>query len=227
MKKNGFTLIEIIAVVAILGFLAIVAIPNIIKLFSRSTEETMKIQETNVLDAAKLFVEDYCRNPIDNAKLTTCNNSKKTLFIYGDVNNDGITDILDTTKFNKHLNGTRKIDDELLERGDIDLNDTIDSNDKSIFNKYLVNNLGSIVYPERVYFCLSDLYTYGYLKEDVSYKSGIKCNGIIAFSKTNRTYSLGKTFLKCGNNEYTTIDYSNANYSNYKSAIEGCADYGN
>ena len=40
MKKKGFTLVEIMAVIAIIAILAIVAMPNIVKSFNNSKENT-------------------------------------------------------------------------------------------------------------------------------------------------------------------------------------------
>ena len=40
MKKRGFTLVELLAVIAILAILVIIALPNVIKLFNSSKEST-------------------------------------------------------------------------------------------------------------------------------------------------------------------------------------------
>lgn len=63
-KKNGFTLTELLAVVALLAVLVVIAVPNVLKLFNKSNEETMTIQENQVLDAANVFVNDFCIRPL-------------------------------------------------------------------------------------------------------------------------------------------------------------------
>lgn len=65
MKKYGFTLIELLGVIAILGILTMAVVPSVIKIYNNSIQKTMSIQESDVKNASKLFVEDYCTNPID------------------------------------------------------------------------------------------------------------------------------------------------------------------
>jgi prepilin-type N-terminal cleavage/methylation domain-containing protein len=77
--KKGFTLIELIAVMAIVGVLSIMIVPNVIKLLNGSMEDTMKITENEVVDAANLYVEDYCRNPINDEYRDNCLVDKKTI----------------------------------------------------------------------------------------------------------------------------------------------------
>ena len=79
MKKRGFTLLELIAAIAIIGVLAIIVLPNFVKLFNNSLDSSMKIAENNTLDAANLYIEDYCRNPISSGHLENCNNDKKEI----------------------------------------------------------------------------------------------------------------------------------------------------
>ena len=69
MKKVGFTLIELLGVIAILGILILAVVPNVIKIYNNSVQKTMEVQENNVKNASKLFVEDYCINPIDNTNI--------------------------------------------------------------------------------------------------------------------------------------------------------------
>ena len=63
-NKNGFTLVELLAVIALIAVLSIIAVPNILKMFNKSTEETMTVQENQVLDAANLFIRDFCTRPL-------------------------------------------------------------------------------------------------------------------------------------------------------------------
>lgn len=87
--KKGFTLIELMAVIAIMAVMALLVVPNIISLFNRSTDDTMAIQETQVLDAGKLYLQDYYFKPMSSSKrqegisnfknLETGNDSKKYL----------------------------------------------------------------------------------------------------------------------------------------------------
>ena len=77
--KKGFTLIEIIAVIAIVGVLSIMIIPKVIDLLNDANNDTMVISEHEVLDAADLYIEDYCRNPISADYRTLCNTDKKLI----------------------------------------------------------------------------------------------------------------------------------------------------
>ena len=73
--KNGFTLIELLVVVGIIGLLLLIVIPSTIKIMDSSINNTMKIQENEIEDAAKLYLEDYCKTPIDDTKVCTLNKS--------------------------------------------------------------------------------------------------------------------------------------------------------
>ena len=73
MNKKGFTLVELLAVIAILGIMAIIALPNVLKIFKSSTDEIMKNQETQVSDAAELYVKDYCTRKISDEYI--CSNN--------------------------------------------------------------------------------------------------------------------------------------------------------
>ena len=55
MKKNGFTLIEVLAVVVILGIIVTLFVPNTVKLIRQNNLKVYKIKEKELLKAA----EDY------------------------------------------------------------------------------------------------------------------------------------------------------------------------
>ena len=52
MKKKGFTLIELIAVVVILGVIALIAVPAVTYYLSGAQNDAYKIAEQNLADAA-------------------------------------------------------------------------------------------------------------------------------------------------------------------------------
>ena len=68
MNKKGFTLVEIIAVIALIAVVMIIIAPNLIKTLGDSTTKAMKIQEKEVAEAGLLYLEDHCKNPIDGKK---------------------------------------------------------------------------------------------------------------------------------------------------------------
>jgi prepilin-type N-terminal cleavage/methylation domain-containing protein len=57
MKSRGFTLIEILGVVAILGIIALVAVPNIISSLKTAESNKEKSYENQVIQGAELYVE--------------------------------------------------------------------------------------------------------------------------------------------------------------------------
>lgn len=66
MNKKGFTLTEILTVIALIGVLLLFVMPNLMKIFSNSVREVMKTQENELKEAGLLYLEDYCKNRIGN-----------------------------------------------------------------------------------------------------------------------------------------------------------------
>lgn len=62
--KKGFTLIELLVVIALIALLLIIVVPSTIKVLDGGISNTMKIQEKEVADAAKMYLEDYCKSPL-------------------------------------------------------------------------------------------------------------------------------------------------------------------
>ena len=65
MNKKGFTLVELLAVIAIIGILATIGVTAVIKIYNDSIKKTMIVQENNVAEASRNYLEDYCIDPLD------------------------------------------------------------------------------------------------------------------------------------------------------------------
>ena len=72
VNKKGFTLVELLIVIALISVLLIIAMPNLIGIFSNSVKSTMKIQEQEIKDSSLLYLEDFCKNKLSGK---TCPNS--------------------------------------------------------------------------------------------------------------------------------------------------------
>lgn len=62
MKKNGFTLVELLAVIVILAFLLLLLVPSIFKTKENALGSLNNLQEKNLKEAAKLLaldIDDY------------------------------------------------------------------------------------------------------------------------------------------------------------------------
>ena len=55
MKKNGFTLIELIATIVILSLIAAISIPTVINVINDSREKNFKNSANNIIQAAKQY----------------------------------------------------------------------------------------------------------------------------------------------------------------------------
>ena len=62
MKKKGFTLVELLAVIAILAILVIVAMPNVLGMFNQAKSSTFVTEVQTYLDVAKT---NYVANALE------------------------------------------------------------------------------------------------------------------------------------------------------------------
>lgn len=62
-SKKGFTLVEIMIVVAIIGLLAAIAIPNLIRARQRARDSVMKANLHTVMTAAHDFIDETGSQP--------------------------------------------------------------------------------------------------------------------------------------------------------------------
>ena len=96
--NKGFTLLELLVVIALLGVLLLIVVPSTIKILDGSIANTMKIQEEEVENAAKIYLEDYCKTPIDGTKMCPLSRSITNGVVYfnGEI-------ILDTLVDNNYI----------------------------------------------------------------------------------------------------------------------------
>lgn len=71
MKRKGFTLVELLAVIAILAILVIIALPNVLKMFNDSKRNSFMTEARNIYNEAE---KKYLSNQISGNLLTTYSN---------------------------------------------------------------------------------------------------------------------------------------------------------
>ena len=85
MKKKGFTLVELLAVIAILAILVIIALPNVMKLFNRAKEQAFTTELKEIYKVAEQqWIADSLFNTQERIYVRTKNNScEKSLDLSG------------------------------------------------------------------------------------------------------------------------------------------------
>ena len=80
MKRKGFTLVELLAVIAILAILVIIALPNVLKMYNNA-------KKNSFLTEAKTLAQDvsskYITESMKGNKLTTISNKQNSLDLSG------------------------------------------------------------------------------------------------------------------------------------------------
>ena len=110
LNNNGFTLVEILAVITILSLLMVCVVPNFLSLLNKSKASTIDIQKQMIISAARLYVED-CNN-LQN-KNVTCNftvTDGKTIIDLNDLISNGY--INEVKNKDKTCNATITVKDE-------------------------------------------------------------------------------------------------------------------
>ena len=63
MKKKGFTLVELLAVIAILAILVIIALPNVLSMFNQAKEDVFLTEAKNIFkESASKYITDNMHN---------------------------------------------------------------------------------------------------------------------------------------------------------------------
>ena len=78
MKKDAFTLIELVAVIAILCVIFLFIAPKLINVIDENEAKTKEIAETKVIEATKEYVTSYNTKILDNL-VSVGNTSNVTL----------------------------------------------------------------------------------------------------------------------------------------------------
>ena len=72
MKRNGFTLVELLAAIAVLAIISVIAAPSIIKTYNSSRIEAIVIQENKLIEAGDILLDDYCKDAINDSYKEKC-----------------------------------------------------------------------------------------------------------------------------------------------------------
>lgn len=105
MKNKGFTLVELLLVIALIGILSVLIVPNFINIFKNTLDKDMQVIENNVRDAAELYEYDHCIEPLYDPltkEVYTCPESyKENKYICLSELTSGSEPYIDNVKYNK------------------------------------------------------------------------------------------------------------------------------
>ena len=131
MNKKGFTLVELLAVIAILAILVIIALPNVIKLYNDAKKNSF-LTETKIVykEAANKYISESMKgnkvsyiNSENNTKLEMTGNKLKYCVL---LNSDGSVNSLVTSNNNYYIEYDGKSDINKYTKDDIkEVNDNI------------------------------------------------------------------------------------------------------
>lgn len=103
MKRNGFTLIEMIAVIGIIALMAIIVVPTIINQVAGKKEELSEATEKIIFSATELYLEDNAARYPKTVNTVYCIKVEELI-------NDGyLKSPLKDVKTGKEIDGGRRI----------------------------------------------------------------------------------------------------------------------
>lgn len=85
MKRNGFTLIEILAVIIILGVVGLIVMPVVTSSLKESKDDLYQVQISNIREAAKTWAAD-------NIYTLPTEKDKSVIVTLGTLQNEGYID---------------------------------------------------------------------------------------------------------------------------------------
>lgn len=94
-KKNGFTLVELLAVIVILAIIALIAIPTILGIINTAKKGAFKASVLGVIEAGEFYMATNTINYNENEEFvftcngTTCSNGEAKLAFKGEVPTSG------------------------------------------------------------------------------------------------------------------------------------------
>lgn len=81
MKRNGFTLVELLAVIILLAIILLLVVPSVLKSYDNSKKNLYNIMVNNICDSASNYLDEYHAGTITpeeslcvvSSTTTTCN----------------------------------------------------------------------------------------------------------------------------------------------------------
>ena len=125
MKRKGFTLVELLAVIAILAILVIIALPNVLKMFNESKEKIFLTESKSVFkEAINQTIKDrnfsdviYCKSMNDEVNPLDMSGRDIYYYIKANVNdNTGTIIVWDNERYAKYKGD--KLDPSVLDNAE-------------------------------------------------------------------------------------------------------------
>mgnify|MGYP003303688497 CR=1 FL=1 len=101
-NKKGFTLVEIIATITILSIIILISAPSVLNSFSKSRIQAMVIQENKLIETGEVFLDDFCKDAIDDSYREQCEVYYQEL-VLSNEDREANKDVLNKNKIYKYI----------------------------------------------------------------------------------------------------------------------------
>ena len=204
MKKKGFTLVELLAVIAILALLVIIALPNVLSMFNNAKKDLFLTEAKNVFkESAKKYISDnmhnsnegniYCKSETDSKNPLDMNIGNTYYYI----EKDGTGKTIKFVAWNSSGYVTKIVGDNVM-LNDVTGNNVSENSAKDITCNNVLTNLD--VEPK-----LTRTYT---INANASAETSNKGKLTISIASSNTTDEFNKVkyiIYKKNNTEYVKI----------------------